>query len=291
MVQWPEFHTLCQVLNPESKNCITIAHSQVSQKIEQSWQSHQDIVRKKLQSAISRIHLSLDIWTSPNRLLFLGICAHFVDNQEKHFKALLGLRTVLNHSGIEQFVTLLPVLKDYGVVRKLGSIVSDNASTNDTLCRTIKAHLKEEGIEWDSKSHCIRYTGHIINLAVQAFLFHDLIEIEQLESYDKIEGEGEEIVNNDRATFRLLELLGKLHNIIVNIRSSSACTKHFRGLAKRMIPLDNRTRWNSWYQMLLIANKKARAIDTYTKDYFAVLQADYLSLTDWERLCTIKDFL
>jgi hypothetical protein len=39
---------------------------------------------------------------------------------------------------------VLPVLKDYSIVQKLRAIVSNNASTNDTLCRTIEAYLLEE---------------------------------------------------------------------------------------------------------------------------------------------------
>jgi hypothetical protein len=294
VVEWPEFRAFCQVLNPESSDFITTAHSQIIKKIEQSWQAHKDIVRKKLQSAVSSIHLSLDIWTSPNRHLLLGICAHFVDRgQEKHSKALLALRTVASHSGEEQFTTLLPVLEDYGIVRKLGSIVCDNATSNDTLCRTIEDYLwKEENIEWDSTYRRIRCTGHIINLAVQAFLFHSLIEIEQLELFDEQEAKGE-IGDEEqkRATFRVMGPLGKLHNIIVHIRSSAGRTKEFKHLAERMIPLDNRTRWNSWFQMVAVADQKAGAVDTYTKNHFTTLQADYLSPEDWERLHTVKEFL
>ncbi|PVH90547.1 hypothetical protein DM02DRAFT_547585, partial [Periconia macrospinosa] len=39
-----------------------------------------EIVKKKLEFAVSRIHLSLDCWSSPNRKTFLGIVAHFVDD-------------------------------------------------------------------------------------------------------------------------------------------------------------------------------------------------------------------
>jgi hypothetical protein len=43
---------------------------------------------------------------------------------------------------------VLPVLKDYSIVRKLRAIVSDNASINDTLCCIIEAYLfKEEDVE------------------------------------------------------------------------------------------------------------------------------------------------
>ena len=43
--------------------------------------------------------------------------------------------------------------------------------------------------------------------------------------------------------------------------------------------------------MLAIADQKAGAIDTYTKNHFTTLQADYLSLEDWERLYITKEFL
>ena len=80
------------------------------------------------------IYLLLNIWTSLNRLLFLGICAHFVNQgQEKQLKALLALCTVANYSKNKQFATLLPVLKDNGIIQKLRFIVYNNASLNNTL--------------------------------------------------------------------------------------------------------------------------------------------------------------
>jgi hypothetical protein len=294
LVEWPEFHTFCQVINPQSHDYITVAHSQIPKKIHQLWQSRKDIVRKKLQSALSSIHLSLDIWTSPNRLLLLGICAHFVEEgEEKLSKALLALRTVINHSGDEQFATLLPVLQDYGIVRRLGSVVSDNASTNDTLCRAIGSYLKEEEeIQWDPTFRRIRCIGHVINLAVQAFLFQSFIEVEELSLYDSQEDIGErENETERRNTFRNMGPLGKLHNIVVHTRGSPGRTKQFKDLAGRMIPLDNRTRWNSWYHMLSIAVEYGGAIDTYTKAHFDTLEAEFLSPKDWEKLRTTSKFL
>jgi hypothetical protein len=61
LVEWPEFHTFCQVLNPQSNSYITTAHSQIPKKIYQLWQYEKDIIRKKLQSALSSIHISLNI--------------------------------------------------------------------------------------------------------------------------------------------------------------------------------------------------------------------------------------
>ncbi len=46
-----------------------------------------------------------------------------------------------------------------------------NASTNDTLMEYIAENLKDEWIAYDPRQHRLRGNGHIINLAVCAFLF------------------------------------------------------------------------------------------------------------------------
>ena len=71
LVEWPEFHVLCQLLNPEAKGVMTTAYSTVSNLLNESWTTHKDVVRRKLQSAVSSIHLSLDIWTG--RVIVLTI--------------------------------------------------------------------------------------------------------------------------------------------------------------------------------------------------------------------------
>jgi hypothetical protein len=294
MVEWPEFHTLCQVLNPKSDSFITTAHSQIGRKIKEAWQIHKDTIRKRLQSALSSIHLSIDIWTSPNRHLLLAVTADFVDyNEERLVKALLGLRAVKGHSGEDQFITLLPILQDYDIVRKLGAVVGDNSGTNDTLCREIEKYLlTEENIIWNASQWRLRCLGHIINLEVQAFLFHNVIEVEELKSYDESE-ESTDIGDEAKKKFHLLGPLGKLHNIIINIRGSPSRTAEFLQLAGRMIPLDNRTRWNSWYLSLIVAEEHASSIDTYTKSdtHWDELSDDYLTPEDWNRLRKIKSFL
>ncbi len=85
-------------------------------------------------------------------------------------------------------------------------------------------------------------------------------------------------------------ILGKLHNIIVHSRSSANRTKEFVSFAQRRIPLDNSTRWNSWYQMLSTALDKESAIDNYVKANFTSLEKDYLSPQDWKALRTISSF-
>jgi hypothetical protein len=60
-----------------------------------------------------------------------------------------------------------------------------------------------------------------------------------------------------------------------------------------MIPLDNYTRWNSWYLSLVVAEEHGLSIDTYTKSHthWDELSEDYLILEDWNKLRKIKSFL
>jgi len=250
-------------------------------------------VREKLQTALSKVHLAVDIWTSPNRHLLLGICAHFIDKQHNLTKALLGLPVVENYSEEEQFTTLLPVLREYVIVRNVGAIVADNSTTNDTLCRAVSRYLgEEEGVEWNPVLWRTRCIGHIINLAVQAFLFQDLVEIEQLALYDENEGDTElEDEQEGRDTIQGIGPLGKLHNIVVHIRGSPGRTRQFKELAGRLIPLDNRTRWNSWYSMVQVALCHESAIDAYTKANYRSLECEFLGPDEWENLRRICDFL
>jgi len=70
--------------------------------------------------------------------------------------------------------------------------------------------------------------SHIINLAVQAFLFRNDKDIETFDedtfkSYDEMEEKGEAFLSEAIAIkFRLLKPLSKLHNIIIYSRSIAA---------------------------------------------------------------------
>jgi hypothetical protein len=70
----------------------------------------------------------------------------------KRQKALLALCQVAGHSRENQFNILLPVLKDYGIVRQLRAVVADNASLNNTLCKAIENYIRDkQEIKWDAE--------------------------------------------------------------------------------------------------------------------------------------------
>jgi hypothetical protein len=244
----------------------------------------------------------VDIWTSPNNYLFLAVCASFVDHNDQFRNILIALRTVPGHSGEHQWSVLLPVLKEYGSTKSIRTIIGDNSGTNDTLCRTISAYLAEEyRIDWNVSQNRIRCQGHILNLVVQLYLFSNNQEEAEMDWYDR-----EELLNEQKNEKEIKErqnriraqmgVIGKLHNLVVHIRASSSRTKEFVTNAGRRIPLDNRTRWNSWYTMLKVAQEQTvkEALVSYAEKYLdagTIDKRDILSPDDWNQLRIISSHL
>jgi hypothetical protein len=55
--------------------------------------------------------------------------------------------------------------------------------------------------------------------------------------------------------------------------------------------MDNRTRWNSWYEELLWLLNLRPVVEKYCLDHEDELEEDLLSPQDWRKLRTTKDFL
>jgi hypothetical protein len=81
---------------------------------------------------------------------------------------LLALPEISNgHAGVLVAEKVIDTLNHYGIKEKLGYITGNNHSANDTICECISEDI--EG--WDPIEHRLHCFGHIINLAVEAFLF------------------------------------------------------------------------------------------------------------------------
>ena len=75
------------------------------------------------------------------------------------------------HSGENQAAVVLDELNDYEIRNKLGYMVMDNVGSNDNLITIIGTSLNHEGVSYNAIQRRLRCNGHVINLAVQVFLF------------------------------------------------------------------------------------------------------------------------
>ncbi|KAF5537639.1 ribonuclease H [Fusarium phyllophilum] len=128
---------------------------------------------ERLQRTQSKIHISSDLWTSPHRHGVLAVCVQWVDEDFKLQKALLGLpECKYSHSGATQAELIAGTLQKFNITaQSLGYYIGDNATSNDTCLEELSKVLEaESGAEYPHKRRRIRCIGHIINLALRAFL-------------------------------------------------------------------------------------------------------------------------
>jgi hypothetical protein len=304
-VEWPELKDLLFCINPMVEDKWVKSRAATPKLISEAYRFHKQKLKSLLNSSETRVHFAFDIWTSPNYKSFMAIVAHFVDKPAKKLrKALVALPEVPDHTSETMAKTFLNVLDDYEISQLLGFVCADNATSNDKALRLLEAELQRRDDfphKWDSIHHRIRCLGHILNLAVQAFLFaKDQSAVDESERQLNLNGsdvESEAIftshLQGTKAGFaKTTPALIKLHNIQIHTRSSTHHYNRFTSHAGRALPADNVTRWNSWYALCSCACEDAirRAITAYVAES-KELEDDQLTHNDWEVLYDTRNFL
>lgn len=303
--QWPALHAFIMAINYTAEGLIKLSHGSLQKLVSNSYFIHKDILRKKLQAAISKLHFSVDVWSAPNHKAFLGVCVQFVDLDTKICQALLALQELPgldgpgSHGGAEQWKLLKPTLIDYGIYHKIGFVTGDNHGSNDVLCRLLGQFLKEKGIDWSAKQNRIRCHGHVTNLACQAFLFCETKEAveaacKDMEALDGVDYNPDMIAEWRKKMslgWREMGPLGKAHNTAIHIRGDDYRYNLFKKRAGRVLKLDNDTRWNSWFLLLEVVLEKQDYVEWYQRKYYDDLKDDYISPKDWETLKETRAFL
>ncbi len=257
-VEHPDFRVLFQYINPAANNAFLNSHYTIQFRVMELYAEGKRRVFFMLQAALSSIHITCDTWTTPNHLGAWGAVSHFTSEEGLLQELLLSLSEQKgSYSGQNQAPLVLKTLTSYKIRNRLVHFVMDNASTNDTLMGYIAEDLEDEGIAYEPWQHRLRCNGHIINLAVCAFLFGKHPDAER-----KVDGAIESRAGpsiQELNTWRRLGPLGKLHNIIVYIMASPQRIQAFTQQSGRhILRRDNKTRWNSWYMMLNWSLTKTR---------------------------------
>lgn len=259
-----EFNQLLIYLNPRCQRWIP-ARNTASRTIASIHDRSIGVVQNNLATAVTRINLSFDLWTSGNKLALLGLCAHFINQAGQPVTSLLSLpKQTGRHTGVRIADSVSDIITAYGLNDKIGYFTTDNASSNASC---MDALAKEWCFSRDER--WIRCCGHIFNLVGQAALF----------------GNDHQVFSNDVTAIELEEQqltlwrrrgpIGKLHNVIHWINRSPQRHGRFISLQKQLIaPIrpdgkkeayqlitDVTTRWNSFYDSAKRAVYLQAAID------------------------------
>ena len=282
-----EFRDWLEYVNPIANRLLPSSPDSIRSHAFALMQEGKQRLRHILATARSDIHITCDMWTSPNHIAVLAVVGHFTSEKLALTTATLAMIEIEGeHSGLNQAIAVLRVVDDFGIRGKLGYFVMDNATANDVLVDHIADSLHESNIAYDPKQRRLRCNGHVINLVVQAFLFGK--DIADYEEFDADIAPSED----ELAKWRRYGPLGKLHNIIVWIMASPQRRHRFGAMSNGLLPIrDNSTRWNSWYEMLDRAMKKLKIPLQRICAEESGLAQDILSPDDWQTLSNIRDFL
>jgi hypothetical protein len=249
----------------------------------------------------SKIHISFDLWTSPNIHAIIAVVAHFLSPELQLRHVLLAVREIEgSHSGENMAESLLTVITDYEISTRIGVFVSDNASSNDVATRTILSQLEID----DNSSHRARCLGHIINLAAQAFILGKDCEVFSInaEAAERTVNVDSSRLSDLQRIWRAKGPIGKFHNVVTFIRATPQRRQLFAECIRRSsnerddltVILDNSTRWNSIYNSINRGLRLKSGIQLFLLENEANLVDDCLQNEEWEQLeviCTaLKPF-
>ena len=161
---------LLDLLHPGAAEVHPASHSTVAIWVEEDAQLMRERIRSALHTAITKISLSLDIWTSPNYYSFLGIEAHFIDHNGKLWNLLIAFRVIYGpHTGVAISQIVHAVCEFYGILNLIGYSTMDNASNNNTFAQDFYEVKLDKHGGW--KYWRLRCGCHILNLAMQYSLY------------------------------------------------------------------------------------------------------------------------
>src|SRR3954469_17624986 len=111
------FQIMMKRLRPEVQ---FISADTISSDITKAFKHEQTLIQKKLQSTLGKISLTLNGWTSKNQILFLGITAHWIDENWKLNQITLEFYHLEgSHSEENLAKALVKVLNEYGILTKV----------------------------------------------------------------------------------------------------------------------------------------------------------------------------
>ena len=230
MLENQYFRDLIKCLNAGIIKVLPAARSTLRNWVKKEYEIRKDYLIEELETALSSIHLSFDIWTSPNRYSIISVFGNFVNHQGQRRRLLLAFRRIYgSHSGENISTALLEVISEYKIEEKVGYFVSDNAKNNDVAIDHLLQRLYPALSLQQRQARRLRCFGHITNLCARALLLGKgagkaLTDLERKESKGDFEAAD--------SFWKGKGALGQLHNIVVYIRTTPQRLEEFAKVVK-----------------------------------------------------------
>ncbi|XP_055961060.1 zinc finger BED domain-containing protein RICESLEEPER 2-like [Mercurialis annua] len=218
-----------------------------------------------LKNGSQRVSITTDTWTSIQRVNYMCVTCHWIDNDWILHKRIINLVHVCGHKGDYISKTLENCLLGWGL-KNVFTVTMDNAGNNNTAIAAFKKKMISWGTDVCKCEYLhMRCIAHVINLVVSDGL---------KEMHDSVK---------------------KVRDCIRYIRNSPSRLKKFKDLAaaddklgtKKSLCLDVATRWNSTYLMLDTACLFQSVFESYEEsdESFRSDMAECIpTFVDWENV-------
>ncbi|KAL0215539.1 hypothetical protein P9112_007723 [Eukaryota sp. TZLM1-RC] len=241
IVEHESFQMFIAALNPEFE----LKKKDTQKKFcEQLFEEEQSRLKDTLQASNSKIALTADFWSSVAKSPFLGVTAHWLDNDFKPCHVALDMRKMpYPHDESHLISGLSAIVKDFHLEERIISVTTDNELAISNAAN------------WISNGR--RCSAHVFNIFVQDYVNLTADFTRKIKEF-------------------VLELHGS-HKLYQNLK----CLLKDAGYNLSTIPMYVETRWNSFYQMLATYREVANCVQQLLQGDQSL--AKYL-LTDIEKL-------
>ncbi|XP_021775517.1 zinc finger BED domain-containing protein RICESLEEPER 2-like [Chenopodium quinoa] len=166
-VACPQFHIPSRVTI--ARDCLKLYYSE-KEKLREMFKTCQ------------RISVTTDTWTSIQRINYMCLTAHFIDNDWKLNKKIINFCPISSHKGEAIGKAVEACLEYWGIDDKLFTVTVDNASSNDVACAHLSRMVRsmiEHGVCIDRVRNAVKY---VKNSPVRILRFKDLVQKANIDS-------------------------------------------------------------------------------------------------------------
>lgn len=219
-----------------------------------------------LKSLSCRVCFTSDMWTSNQKLGYMTLTAHYIDDDFVLRKKIVSFKQVpYPHTSYAISDVIWNCILEWELEDRVLTFTLDNASTNDSVVTRLKGNYGERMLLNGSYIH-IRCCAHILNILVQ-----DGLKVMQ------------NAIDNIRNVVRFVSATPSRMQVFNDIASQKRLPKR-KGLV-----VDVSTRWNSTHDMLANALAYKDVLMTYVQEHGHSSLA--LTCDDWKKAESVCKFL
>ncbi|KAK8636160.1 hypothetical protein V6N13_004868 [Hibiscus sabdariffa] len=232
-----------------------------------------NLMKKFFGQDTSRICLTTDTWTSLQRVSYMVLTAHWIDEEWMLQKRIINFCLISARRDENIGQALEKCIQDWGIER-IFTISVDNASANTVGVEYLRKKLNHRNVcVANGKYMHTICVARVINLIMQEGVKHASVSVDRV-----------------RAAARYIRASPS------RIKKFYKCAEEEMIETKAHLCLYVPTRWNSTYMMLKVAAKYEHAFDSYARDdhsFFLDLSTGDIVPTfdDWENVRRIEKVL